>query len=376
MKCITPMFREYIEYTPEEKLYMKQEDLKQWQKIIPRQKVMQMLMENPWKIRELEDLNQEWKDKGLQKRIQTIPCGHCWACRLNYSAEWATRCICEAEYSKETNFWITLTYDDEHLPIAEYIDYKKYQGKEYTIEREYNIGEEQWQEGTLYPEHVTKFLNSLRKHFERKGHTGIKYFYCGEYGSETHRPHYHIILFNCPLSIDEFYDFHVDKSFKSHWKSPEVEKYWPYGMIDITELEWSNAAYTARYSMKKLIDGSKTEEAYAQEGKIREFVRMSRRPGIGTRYYNEHKEKIYENDEMIMRTIKGNIGSIKPPKAWDRKFQEEHPEWYELLKMSRIQAMERAEALQREINNYTDYEILKNRGERVLEKGKMLIREL
>ena len=50
-----------------------------------------------------------------------VPCGQCYGCRLQYSREWANRCMLEAsEYS--SNFFLTLTYDDEHLPWSSYFD--------------------------------------------------------------------------------------------------------------------------------------------------------------------------------------------------------------------------------------------------------------
>lgn len=44
-----------------------------------------------------------------------LPCGQCLGCRLDYSREWAVRCTHEALLHQENSF-ITLTYDDEHLP--------------------------------------------------------------------------------------------------------------------------------------------------------------------------------------------------------------------------------------------------------------------
>lgn len=44
-----------------------------------------------------------------------LPCGQCLGCRLDYSREWAVRCTHESLLHKENSF-ITLTYDDEHLP--------------------------------------------------------------------------------------------------------------------------------------------------------------------------------------------------------------------------------------------------------------------
>ena len=125
--------------------------------------------------------------------------------------------------------------------------------------------------------------------------------------------------------------------------------------------------------MKKL-QKEITKEQYAELGKLPEFVRMSRRPGIGTEYFNENIDKIYEHDEIIMRTIKGNIGSVKPPKAWDKKLEEINPELYEKIKESRRKAKDRADELKQEISDYTDRELLKLNKDKILEKGKMLPR--
>ena len=55
---------------------------------------------------------------------QEIPCGQCISCRLVYSRQWANRCALEMQYHK-SNLFITLTYDDEHLPtkvINDFVD--------------------------------------------------------------------------------------------------------------------------------------------------------------------------------------------------------------------------------------------------------------
>lgn len=322
-------------------------------KVISRQKAAQLLELDNNAIR--KRLFSWWDDKW---RWQKIPCKKCWACQLNYSAEWATRIMLEAK-QHEFNYWLTLTYDEEHLPIAEEI---KYNGVTYT-----NDGT--W-EGTLYDKDIKKFINSLRQKYHRLGHDGIKYFYCGEYGTKTQRPHYHIILLNCPLDLTQFYDCHVDTNYKAHWKSNEIETYWKEGMIDICELEWSDAAYTARYCTKKL--NTKSKEWYCENGKYPEYVQMSK--GIGFKYLKDHLNEIYETDEIIMRTVKGNIGSSKPPKAFDRKLEQWDPEMLEIIKESRKAAGERAEKLRQSLSDYTDLQQLNIDAEKVQKKMQMLPR--
>lgn len=367
MKCVTPMYREYIEYSPEEKAYMKLHDIKQQQRIIPRAEVARRLLENPNDIRTLDDINQEHALKGNMHRWQTIPCRNCYACKLSYSAEWATRIVYECSLHTH-NYFITLTYDDTHLPVAESVDIpekiwnKKEQKYDIKWHHGENDGSEICNQGTVYEQHILKFLHDLRQDLHRhKNHTGVKVFYAAEYGTEHGRPHYHLILMNCPLDITKFYDTHIDENHKAHWKSKEISKLWDKGIHDIAEVEWSCAAYVARYCMKKLHD--KEPEEYAKECKLPEYIRMSR--NIGRKWYEEHKGEIYETDEIITKTVKGRSGSIKPPKAWDRLYEKEYPEAMALIKESRKHAAERSAALERQLSDYTDYQKLLMKYERV-----------
>lgn len=376
MRCITPMVRYYDKAASDYKEKYNLKDMKVFQQIVPRSQVFDQLSQNNNYLSQIQNKNYELKKQGSNMRYELIPCRNCFACNLNYSAEWATKLTWECQES-EHNYFITLTYDEEHLPIYEtfkYID----EDQQETIYK--NDGT--WT-GTLEPEHVNTFINSLRKYMKReKNHTGIKYYYCGEYGNESktgmgYRPHYHIILMNCPLDISQFYDWHLDNKHKKlHWKSKELNHYWDKGLVDVAEVEWNNCAYVARYCMKKLkVRDKYTVQNYAMQGKIPEYVRMSRRPGIGTRYYERNKEKIYENDEVIQRTIHGKVSSFKPPKSFDKKFKEEFPEQWKLIKESRAAAAERDRLLKAELyKGISDLEQLEREAEKVQLKANMLKR--
>lgn len=361
MQCVTPMFRLYDITSGDTK------------RILSRKEVMEGLAMNPNNIRfQLSKMNSRYLAKN--QLIQTIPCGHCWACQLNYSAEWATRNMLET-LEHENCYFITLTYDDEHLPIPETLNYKE----KIRIDGDWveNIitveNDGTWTTGTLWPDHVTKMIHNMRQDGYK-----VRYFYCGEYGSEdkTQRPHYHMLLYGLPLDLSQNYDYEIDENFKEHWRNPLISKYWPYGRHDIAALEWSCAAYVSRYCTKKLNPEPKSDKWYAEHGKIKEFIRMSRRPGIGRRYYNLHKLDIYKNDSMVMKTVKGNTGSFKPPKAFDKLFKEEYPEEFEKIQKHRKECEERARKNTYIITDYTDLELLTHKAEEVAIKGNMLKREL
>lgn len=357
MRCVTPMYRRYEKGDHSKGI------------VVTRAEAMQEL--------EMDEHNERFKllefnKKSHQYGYEQIPCGKCWACQLNYSAEWATRIMLEAQ-KYDHNYFVTLTYDEEHVPVLDHIEYEEvYKVHEEVIERkEITIENDGTWGFSLAPQHMITFLNSLRKYFERKGHKGIKYFYCGEYGETTQRPHYHIILLNCPLDITQFYDTHIDNNYKAHWKSKEIERFWNKGMMDLAECEWSCIAYVARYCTKKL-DFSGDKRFYLNQGLIPEYVRMSK--GIGFDYFRQHKDEIYKNDEMIMKTVKGNTGSFKPPKAFDRKFKEIDPKGFELIRKSRAKAGERTRQLEKSITDYTDLEMLKIRASNLQTKMQMLPR--
>lgn len=351
MKCVTPMFRRY------------QIGEHSKGKIVSRKEVLENLNFNPNYISFcLDKMNAETRKKMKGYLYEQIPCRHCWACHLNYSAEWATRIIYECRKYTH-NYFVTLTFNDNWLPVLEQIEYKD---KIYI-----NPEDGTWNEGSVWEPYMHKFIHDLRQYLQReKNHTGMKYFYCMEYGETTHRPHAHILLMNCPLNTWEFDDWYQDDMYKLHWKTNEIQQFWRYGIIDIGEVEWSSAAYVARYCTKKL--HQKNNEDYCREGKLPEFIRMSR--GLGMDYYKEHKDEIYKNDEIVMRTVRGNVGSYKPPKAWDRKFKEEHPDQWEMIKLSRLKAAERARKLQSEVSDYTDLKKLEMQEEKINIKAKMLPR--
>ncbi|AXH74125.1 MAG: replication initiator protein [Microviridae sp.] len=154
-----------------------------------------------------------------------VPCGQCVGCRLERSRQWAIRCVHEASLHKK-NCFITLTYNDEHLPENSSLDYRVFQ----------------------------LFMKRLRKKYG----DNIRFYMCGEYGENFGRPHFHACLFN--------HDFSDKKLWKTVNKMPlfrsaELEELWPFGFSSIGSVTFESAAYVARYIMKK-ITGEAAEKHY------------------------------------------------------------------------------------------------------------------
>lgn len=205
-----------------------------------------------------------------------VPCGHCINCRLNYAKKWSQRCLLETK-SWQENWFVTLTYDDDHLPAV--------------IDRD--TGEFSF--ATLVPDDVTAFMKRLREFYRDKfGHTEIRFYMAGEYGDTTFRPHYHILLFNVPCFDLKYYS--KSPLGDCYYNSDTFNKLWGKGHVVIGEVTAQSAAYVARYCQKKA--GKKID--YDAIGVRKEYVNMSRRPGIALPYFMANYEKIYKNDTIYL----------------------------------------------------------------------------
>ena len=52
-----------------------------------------------------------------------VPCGHCIECRINRAQDWSTRAMLESKYYL-SNWFVTLTYEDNCLPLIKTISRK------------------------------------------------------------------------------------------------------------------------------------------------------------------------------------------------------------------------------------------------------------
>lgn len=251
----------------------------------------------------------ESSDVWLRQDAIEIPCGSCLACRIDYAADWAVRCQFEAKLWKN-NYFVTLTYNDENLPFNE-------KGNP-----------------TLVKEHVDKFIKAVRHYFEHRGHKGIRYLLCGEYNTEGSRmlnPHYHMILFNCPIP-DLSIDFPCDSGGVVHktnsmglpmFHSKIIASMWSKGYIAIDDANYNTEAYVSRYIMKKQKgESSKVyDEVY---GSIPPFLRMSNRPGIGFNMFMKDIDRFALDPMVILSGCKKPIVSSLP-KYFKRKLFEHEP---------------------------------------------------
>ena len=240
-----------------------------------------------------------------------LPCRQCIGCRIDTSRDWSIRCIHEAELHLHSTF-VTLTYDDEHLPKDSGLHHKDFQ----------------------------LFMKRLRKKYTQN----IRFYMCGEYGEEFGRPHFHALLFN--LNFEDKYQW---KLRKGNWtyRSPSLEKIWEKGLSEIGDVNYTSAAYVARYVMKKITGAPagnhymKYDEETGEIFKVEpEYNRMSLKPGIGAEWFEKYKfTDVYPDDKI---TLPG--GKTRPvPKYYDRLLKESDPSYFETVQhIRRIKGKENA----------------------------------
>lgn len=167
-------------------------------------------------------------------------CGKCTPCLVNRGRIWTHRIELECT-QHEHNTFLTLTYDDEHLPS----------------------------DGSLYPEHLRDFFKRLR-------HRGrFRYFAVGEYGDKTQRPHYHAALFG--FAGCEWKQTRLRKEMTCCPRCSDVKKIWGFGNVYLGQITTASARYLCGYVTKKWT----RPDVPQLQGRSPEFARMSRMPGIG-----------------------------------------------------------------------------------------------
>lgn len=221
-----------------------------------------------------------------------VPCGQCQGCRLENSRQWAIRCVHESKLHKRNEF-VTLTYDNKHLP----------------------------DNGTLVKKHLQVFMKRLR----RKHGNGIRFYGAGEYGERTNRPHYHLLLFNYSSADRRFYK--NSPSGEPLYTSASLLDIWDHGFNVIGDVTFDSCAYVARYVCDK-ITGPKSADWY--QGRQPEFSNMSRRPGIGTPWFDKFGPETYRHDSVIM-----NGREMRPPRFYDIRQEAIDPSRMKVLKLNR-----------------------------------------
>lgn len=204
----------------------------------------------------------------------------------------------------EFNSFITLTYNDEHLPP----------------------------DGSLKKKHYQDFMKRLRRKYDGMK---IRFFHCGEYGDKDARPHYHAILFGIDWPDRKL--FTIRKGIPTY-TSQALEDLWQKGFCTVGDVTFESAAYVARYVMKK-VTGDRAAEHYqsvnALTGELHqiapEYITMSTKPGVGHAWYKKFFSDIYPRDFTVTN---GKEGAV--PRYYDKLLEREQEKLLQQLKHKRV----------------------------------------
>jgi len=231
----------------------------------------------------------------------TLPCGQCLGCRLERSRQWAVRCMHEASLHQD-NAFLTLTYDENHLPFRSQLDYTAFQ----------------------------QFMRRFRKAVSPR----LRFYMSGEYGSKDWRPHYHALIFGYDFPDKQY--FKKTDSGETIYTSALLSRLWPQGHASTGAVTFESAAYVARYCVTK-VTGKAAEQHYKrfdEHGEYQltpEFNHMSLKPGIGQPFVRKYQDDIYPHGYVVV-----NGHKAKPPKYYDKKYEEVNPDEFEHLKYMRM----------------------------------------
>lgn len=159
--------------------------------------------------------------------------------------------------SYDQNSFLTLTYDEDNCP--EYINKLD----------------------------LDRFLARLRKKLK------VRYFITGEYGDQTHRPHYHAIIFGHDFRGGRF-TYRINDEL---WGNQQLNGTWSHGQITIGDFSAATAMYVAGYTAKKITDKDT-------------FHIMSRRPPIGWRWAMENQDQLRRLEFVVVEGRKLPIPKV------------------------------------------------------------------
>lgn len=162
---------------------------------------------------------------------------------MNARRIWTSRLLLESVL-KPDNAFVTLTLNTENLTLTD-------SGRP-----------------TLHPLDLTLFLKRLRERFRPRV---LRFYGVGEYGEQTGRPHYHVILFGFPCCSMNV----IGSAGCSCTACSMIADAWGLGHFTVGNVTRESCQYTAGYVLKKMTQ----KDDMRLDGRFPEFSRSSRQGG-------------------------------------------------------------------------------------------------
>lgn len=252
----------------------------------------------------------------LEPEYVVRPCGKCLNCMKKRQNEWAFRIQSEARSYFGKTFFVTLTFDDDHLhtyfhqtlpaDIRKALsDFKKTGDLEYErkykallsrylerLKRPYELKKGYIKFSTSVPSIDKKDLTDFFKRLRKSG-LNFRYFACGEYGDKFARAHYHVIFFTEEtFTFDQFHD-----RIYPYWNKcvPEELKV---SSISTMINGIPASKYVAKYSVKRV--------GYNYKDCQVPFAIMSKCPPIGAAFLTaDNYRQLRENQSTLVYDYQG-----------------------------------------------------------------------
>ncbi len=252
---------------------------------------------------------------------QTVKCGKCLECLKQYQDSWMIR-LAEESRSWKYVFFLTLTYDQDHLPtmpFSQVLDLdpsSKFKDLRLFTEsfKKLSKGKDYWRamrsqdscydylkpglitSDTLVPyvcyDHIRSWFKHIRiKYYRDFGHNcKFKYFLCSEYGPQTLRPHYHILIFTNDWMSRKFGDGKnfIQKYFIDTWKHGNVK--WRRKPVEGSRGANGEVTSVTRYVSKYCAKPGFVSSPYLQLGLYSEFRLCSK--GLSAAYRDSYVHDI------------------------------------------------------------------------------------
>lgn len=226
--------------------------------------------------------------KDQNKIHSLVPCGICSICKSRRVSAWSFRLQQEDKISISSQF-VTLTYDTKNINFTR-------RGFTTLSKRDLQLFFKR-----LRIAHVRTKKSDSGNNSSSTGNNerlGIRYYACGEYGSKSKRPHYHIILFNADSSL--------------------IPSCWDKGSIHVGNVTGASIGYSLKYISK-----GRTVPAHRNDDREPEFQLMSK--GLGKNYVNEKTIKWHNEDKenRYYLTLEGGKKATMPRYYKERIYNSE-----------------------------------------------------
>ncbi len=226
-------------------------------------------------------------------RTQMVGCGSCPACQELKRNSLSNRLALEEQRAKYCSF-VTLTYDEEHLPIVDtsslfsaddnelvtlqqnydfnedlgssvpcvvntlelrqsitsYNKHRSFYKNNYSVNR--NVSYQDNQVAVLVNRHLQLFIKRFRKYVSTKYNEKVRYYAVGEYGVQSLRPHWHILFFySSPELARDFEDVLYFGTNDRPIQTPVfLRSLWKYGYVDSKQTDGKSYFYVSSYVNK------------------------------------------------------------------------------------------------------------------------------